>query len=306
MATKSLKDKIAAAKKNFKKAKDVASQGGLGNSNVEDGRYHAQILEAKGPVEGKNSGRLQAILSFQIKEGEFKDEKLTSFPNLENEIGLGILIRELQNLGYEIEDFDQIEEVLAELNKDKPEVRITVKTKGEYQNISIDKLLEPGEKIGEDDPEAEAEAEPEAEAEGEIVVGDTVSLKLKGKETNGEVTKVVDEDTLNVKAEVDGKVYKIAKDKVTKVVSEEPEAEPEVEAEAEPAAEESVTLEEGSKVVFNLKGAEVEGEIVEVVDEDTVRVKYDGKIYKLGSDKIQPVEEKKSTKKAARKLPGKK
>ena len=306
MATKSLKDKIAAAKKNFKKAKDVASSGGGGNSNVEDGRYHAQILEAKGPVEGKSSGRLQAILSFQIKEGEFKDEKLTSFPNLENEIGLGILIRELQNLGYEIEDFDQIEEVLAELNKDKPEVRISVKTKGEFQNISIDKLLEPGEKIGEDDPEAEAEAEPEAEAEGEIVVGDTVSLKLKGKETNGEVTKVVDEDTLNVKAEVDGKVYKIAKDKVTKVVSEEPEAEPEVEAEAEPAAEESVTLEEGSKVVFNLKGAEVEGEIVEVVDEDTVRVKYDGKIYKLGSDKIQPVEEKKSTKKAARKLPGKK
>jgi len=308
MATQSLKDKIAAAKKNFKKAKEIASQGGLGNANVEDGRYHAQILSAKGPVQGQNSGRLQAVLAFEIQEGEFKGQKLTSFPNLENEIGLGILIRELNNLGYEIEDFEQIEATLAEVNKDKPQVRISVKTKGEYQNISIDKLMdaEASEDLSEAAPE-DAAPEEAAPEEGEIAEGDTITFTLKGEETQAEVTEVVDENSLKIKT-ADGKLYKIAKDKCTKVVPEEPaeDAAPEeVEDLSAEAAPEEVTLEVGSAVTFTLKGKEVEGEITEVVDEETVKVKYDGKVYKLGTDKIQPAE-KAPKAKVTRKIPGKK
>lgn len=310
MATQGLKNKIAAARKLFKKAKEVASSAGLGNSNVEDGRYKAQITSARGPVEAQTSARLQAILGFKILEGEYKDEKLTSFPNLENEIGLGILIRELQNLGYQVEEFDDIEAVLAELNKDKPSVRITIKTKGEFQNISIDKLLSDEDGGGDPEPEPEPGAgEPEPEPEpgsDEIAEGDTVSFKLKGEETNGTVTEVVDEDTLKVKADVDDKVYKVLKTKATKVVSEAPAEDPEPEPEPEPSAESTVELEEGSRVVFTLKGKETEGKIVEVVDEDTVRVKSDsdGLTYRLGTDKIQPAEEK-PKKKAVRKIPGK-
>jgi translation initiation factor IF-1 len=164
------------------------------------------------------------------------------------------------------------------------------------------------------EPEAEGadvEAEPEAAASEEIAEGDTITFMLKGEETQAEVIEVVDEETLRIKTE-DGTKYKLAKAKATKVVSEEPAAEPEVEAEpeAEPEAEadeETVELEEGSEVVFTLKGKEVKGEIVEVVDEDTVRVKAeDGKTYKLGTDKIQPAPKAKAAKKVTRKLPGKK
>ena len=229
MATQTLKNKVAAAKKLFKKAQEVAKSGGLGNSNVEDGRYHAQITSARGPVEAQ-SGRLQAVLAFEIKEGECQGEKLTSFPNLENEIGLGILIRELQGLGYSIDDFDDIEGVLAEINKEKPEVRISVKTKGEFQNISIDKALDAsaGDGSGDADPAPEGDdPTPEAPAEDptpeedpapesgsvELEVGSAIVFTLKGVETNGEIIEVVDEETVRIKAE-DGKTYKLGTDKI--------------------------------------------------------------------------------------------
>lgn len=327
MATANLKAKLAKLKKNFKKAQDVAKQGVLTNDNVTDGVYKAQITGAKGPVEAQQSGRLQAILNYEILDGEFKGEKLVSFPNLENEIGLGILLRAMQVLGYDVEDVDDVEATLADMDKVKPVVKISVKTKGEFQNINIVKLLDEEAPADEEEEEAEpeaegAEVEPEAEAEAEasneeIAEGDTITFMLKGEETQAEVIEVVDEETIRIKTG-DGTKYKLAKEKATKVVSEEPAAEAEAEAEVEPeaeaeveteveAGEETVELGEGSEVVFTLKGKEIKGEILEVVDEDTVRVKAeDKKIYKLGTDKIQPAPKAKAAKKVTRKLPGKK
>lgn len=266
MATKTLKNKLAMAKKLFKKAKESAKEGGYGN-NIEDGRYKAKITGAEGPLEAQTSGRLQAVLSYKILDGEFKGESIKSFPNLENEVGLSILIRDLNKLGYEVEDFDDIEQALEELNEEAPNVRITVKTKNEFQNVSIDKLLDKDdveeEEEDDDDSDSDGEAEPEEEEEAESE----------------------------------------AEEEEEEEVEEEPEEEPEVEEEVE-EEEEELELEEGSSVGIKIKGEKMNGTILEIVDEETVRVKADnGKTYKLNVEKLFPAEEEKkpAKKKAAKK-----
>ena len=262
MATKSFKEKIAKAKKLTKKAATSAAEGG-NFASVDDGRYKAQMVSAEGPVEAQSSGRIQAVLGFKILDGEFKGETVKSFPNLENEIGQSILIRDIGKLGYEVDEFefDDFEQCLNELDKEQPIVRITLKTKGDYQNLSIDKSLTdddvselepevPEEPEAEPEPEEEPEPEPESEAEPEP----------------------------------------------------EAESEPEEEPEPEPESkveEETLEVEEGSNVGFLIKGELMNGVIIEIVDENNgiVRVKAENaKTYKLNVEKLLPAAKKKEKK----------
>lgn len=300
MATPAMKAKLDKARKLFSKAKEVSESSG--NADLPDAAYKARVIDAKGPVESKNKGTLQAMIQFEICAGEYKGEKVMQFSNLENEVGMGILIRTLNMCGYDVEDFDGIEAALLDLKKDKPMLRIVLKTKGEYQNINVNKLLT-GDEGDDDDTSSSGDATPEDVKADEPTadVGSKVTFKNKGKDMEGEIVEIVDEDTVRVKAE-DGKTYKLAADKIelvaedVKVDDATPEdVTPEDDVVPEdPANDDAVTLEEGSKVTFKVKGADMEGEIIEIVDDDTVRVKAeDGKTYKLGTDKIEAAPAKK-------------
>ena len=218
MGTQTFKNKLSSAKKLFKKAKKSASEGY--DNNVEDGRYKAQLTGAEGPVEAKTSGRLQAVMKYQILDGEFKGETIFSFPNLENEIGLSILIKQIDKLGYEVEDFDDIEGALEAIDKDSPNVKIKVSTKNDFQNISILDVLdgddvppeeeEDPEEEPEEDPEEDPEEEPEEEPEEDIELeeGSSVMFMAKGKKLTGKILEVVDAQTVRVEAS-NGKKYKL-------------------------------------------------------------------------------------------------
>jgi len=306
MATPAMKAKLEKAKKLFKAAKEVSTSSGGGD--LPDAAYKSKVIDAKGPMESKNKGTLQAIIQFEITAGEYKGEKVMQFSNLENEIGMGILIRTLNLCGYDVEDFDGIESALLEMKKDKPQLRIVLKTKGEYQNINVNKVLTGDE--GEDGDDGDATPE-DASAEPTIEEGSKVTFKNKGEDMLGEVVEIVDENTVRVKAE-DGKTYKLAADKIElaedaapeDVTPEDATPEDDVVPEEPAADDDAVTLEEGSAVTFKVKGAEMNGEIVEIVDDETVRVKAeDGKTYKLGTDKIEAAKkvEKKKVKKVIKK-----
>ena len=208
MGTQTFKNKLASAKKLFKKAKKSASEGY--ENNVEDGRYKARLAGAEGPVEAKTSGRLQAIMKYQILDGEFKGETILSFPNLENEIGLAILIKQIGILGYEVEDFDDIEGALEAIDKDNSTVKIKVFTKNNFQNISILDILDGDDVPSEEDPEPEEDPEedPEPEEDIELEEGSSVMFMAKGKKLTGEILEVVDAQTVRVKAS-NGKKYKL-------------------------------------------------------------------------------------------------
>jgi len=249
MTTKAMKEGLARAKKLFGKAQENLKAGG-GGSDIDDGRYKARIISAEGPVESKSSSKIQAIIRFKILDGEFKDTEVAKFSNLEHEVGQSILMRELGILGYEVEDFDDYEATLEAIDKDKPSVRIRVSTKNEFQNISIDKLLE---------EEEEGEPEEPEEPEAETVPEDVEPEPEEDPEEDPEVEP-------------------------------EPEEAPEVEPEAE-EEEGGIELEEGSEVAFTSKGKKLHGPILEIVDEETVRVKAnDKKTYKLNVSKLEVYE----------------
>lgn len=225
-----MKEKLAMAKKLFGKAKENLKSGGFSNE-VPDNRYKAQVISAEGPVEAKTTGRLQAIIRFRILEGEYKDMEIAKFPNLEHEVGQAILLRELGIMGHEVEDFDEIEGALQEVDKEQPVVRITVKTKGEYQNISIDKVLDESAPAAEDtdasdpapedptpeEPTAEPEPEPEPEAADDAGIvlqeGSKVQFTARGQKLFGPIEEIVDDETVRVKAS-DGKTYKLRVDQI--------------------------------------------------------------------------------------------
>lgn len=67
-------------------------------------------------------------------------------------------------------------------------------------------------------------------------------------------------------------------------------AEPEPEAEPEPAGEGEVELQEGMKVTFSFKGKDLEGEILNFIDEDTkARVKTAKGVFPIAIEKLNPV-----------------
>lgn len=216
-------------------------------TEFEDGRYLARLT---GGTIGKSqsSGRLQVTWSFKFEEGEYEGQNKLDFSGLETEQNLYYLGLRFRDLGYEIPDsIADIQAVLADVASTKPLCKIRLKTKGEFQNLYIDKVFAPGDESGADDdgaasPKEEAEEEPaessdeeveEAPAEEEVeedADADTVDIqpgmqvvveRTSGK-VKGEVLEILeDEGKVRVKLE-DGKVLRVTGDKLSAVVDEPP------------------------------------------------------------------------------------
>lgn len=149
-------NKLAALKASWKKAKDMPNK--FSGDEIDDGRYMASITDAD-VDESKSSNRLQVMLEFTIQDGEFDKKTKRSYYGLDTEIGIQIVINTLLKLGIEIEDptnlEDDIKQVIGKLCK------IQLKTKGEFQNVYILKVL--GDAPVEDKAPSQAVDEPEVE-----------------------------------------------------------------------------------------------------------------------------------------------
>lgn len=285
MSSANLKKKLVAAKKKFSKAKKRADTEGYGGE-LPDSRYSTKLVDAHGPEESQSSGRLQFVMVFEILDGDYKGEKIYRYTGLESDDQMFYALRDLARFGYEIEDFDEIEEALAEIAKAQPEVLITAKTKGDFQNYYIGKVE--GMEVEEGDEEEEEEDEEEVE---------------EVEEEDDDIEEDDDDEEDDEEEEDDDE------EEDEEEVEEDPEEEPEEEEEEEVDDEDAVELEEGSSVSFTAKGKEMTGLIVKVINDEKVKVKSDkdGKTYPVKVDNLQPyTPPPKKKKTVTRKSPAKK
>src|ERR1044071_6133297 len=196
---------------------------------VTDGVYVGKLTKAS-VGESESSGRLQVSWAAIISGGEFKGERVNWWSGLKTEQNFMYLQRDIARLGKEVpEDINDLEEILKEIEEEKPSIRFKVKTDGEFTNIRVLKKLssddspeeetngevpedtdveETVEEVVEDVQEVEeAEAE-EAEETPILEVGVRVAFDLKGKETVGEVSSVDEESQFAIIKADDGKKYK--------------------------------------------------------------------------------------------------
>src|SRR6185503_6073096 len=98
------------------------------------------------------SGRLQVSFQFVILSGEYKNRKLWSHQGLETAENMGWFKAMLAKLELKIpkklKDLPDILEEAIDLT-----CEVTVKTRGEYQNVYVNKLIDPDEDVEEDEDE---------------------------------------------------------------------------------------------------------------------------------------------------------
>jgi len=226
----SLNAQLAKAKSLWNKAKGMKPEF---ESPVADGVYVGRISMAE-LGESQSSGRLQVSWGVVISAGEFKGETVRWWSGLKTEQNFMYLQRDIARLGKEVpEGVNELEDILKEIEKEKPSIRFKVKTDGEFQNVRVLKMLS-GADVPEDDdtnadPEPDAEPadpepepedaapEPEPEPEPEedaptLDVGVRAAFDLAGKEVAGEVVKVTDTEA-TVKLD-DGRRFKLKLEKL--------------------------------------------------------------------------------------------
>jgi hypothetical protein len=168
-----LKNKLKKAQDNWQGAREKAKESS-GFTEVPDGRYLAHLTNAQ-IGESRSSGRLQIQWTWTISDGEFEKDTKLDFDGLETEDNLVFLGRKLARFGYELpEDITEISDILDELIEKQPLARIRLKTKGEFQNVYVDKLMRSVSSEDEDSDEESMVSEDEDLEESDDGAGDEV------------------------------------------------------------------------------------------------------------------------------------
>lgn len=254
--------RLKGANKLWKTAKGRVAEQSAQFAEYEDGKY---LMRCIGLSLGESqNGRFQADFTWRFEEGDYNGKTKHNYQGLESEDGWVFFGRDIERLGYEAPESwtpDVVEAIAKDIAKTKPLCRVVLKTKGEFQNLYINKLLAGA---GSDEEEEVVE-EPEAEAE-------ETEAEAEEEETESE-----EEEESEPEEEEE----------------EEAEAEEEEEEEEEAEDEETVDIQPGMAVVVTTEKGEKEGKIVEVLaKEGKVRVKTeDGKVLRVGVDKIEVVAE---------------
>lgn len=285
-----LKKLLAGAGKSWKTAKKRVTDTEKGGfEEFPDGLYDAQLIGAEiGESKGAKA-RLQVDFSWRFMDGDLEKKVKHDYQGMNTEDGLFYLGRRIEELGYEApDDLGDLPEVLKAIVKEKIAARIVLKTKGEFQNVYIRKLL--GDDADEDVEETE---EDETDTETEAEESDDEETEEEDGEEEAE------EET----EEEDGEAEE----------EEETEEEETEEEEAEEGEEEVEQAAPGMKVIVETAKGREPGVIVEIIEaEGKVRVKLnkDGKIIRASAEKVEITddeeeveEEPKATKKAAGKKP---
>ena len=161
----------------FPNAEEIIEQLELGDG---DGyTFEARLSSAQGKID-KNRNPLVSFNfvgiegladGLKLSRAHFLSEKtIKTGPNKGNVITVADVMSQLavdlQRLGYETEELDpeDLEEILAELSKEKPGVQLYCKRSGQYVNVYINKLVDG---VGEDDEEEEDEELEDEEVDDE-------------------------------------------------------------------------------------------------------------------------------------------
>lgn len=206
---------------------------------------------------------------YEAIEGENEGKKLRQMYKLTDADGnkaqgMAFLMRDLALIGYEDVKGKKLEKTLKEISEEQPMVVISAKENGQYINAYL-----------QGPADGDIENSEEEEEEAEIEVGSQVTgVNAKGKEIEGEVTKIKG-DTITVEDE-DGKEHKCELDDLELVEEEEEE-------EDEDEDEEEEEIEVGSQVT----DGDIEGEVVSIKKDKAVVKDAKGKKHTLELDTLE-------------------
>lgn len=224
----------------------ASSKGGGGFGEYDDGKYMVRLQKAFGATNTKG-----AYLQFDFKflDDPYKGMSKALFQNMQTDENLFHAARLLGQFGYELpEKVSDIVAVLEAISAEKPLCRITIKTKGEYQNVYLDKVIqeEADEDAAEEEDDAEAvdgdeeedatedeeaededaededadeesddEEEADEDEEAEIEVGMRVEAETAKGTRTGTVHALDEAEGLVKIRDAEGKIFKVAVDKVS-------------------------------------------------------------------------------------------
>lgn len=189
-----------------------------------DGRYVTRLTTAE-VCESQSSNRPQVKWGYTIIEGELKGELLWSYDGLDNDESLFYLAKRLGRFGFDPAKIKLrfLQKTLDKLIEQHPVCVVRARTKGEYQNILLDRIIEDYEEDDEDLDEDDDDVEEDEEEEAELEVGMEVEFEKGGKTLTGKV-RSIDEDAGKAKVKVGPKLITVS---IEDVVIVEPEEEDE-------------------------------------------------------------------------------
>lgn len=106
-------------------------------SEIPDGKYMCRIESVE--LKESKSGKPMLTQELRIIDGKFSKRKLFRNSLLVTEENVKYLKKDLHTLGIHLDRLSDLPDHLSSLLD--IEVQVTVKTKGEYQNVWIDKRL---------------------------------------------------------------------------------------------------------------------------------------------------------------------
>lgn len=168
-----------------------------------DGRYVTRLTTGE-VCESQSSNRPQIKWGYTIIEGELKGELLWNYDGLDNEESLFYLGKRLQRFGIDIAKVKLrfLQRTLDKIVEAHPVCVVRARTKGEYQNILLDRVIEDYE---EDDDDLDEDDDDVEDEEAELEVGMEVEFEKNGKSYTGKV-KSIDEDAGTAKVKVGNKL----------------------------------------------------------------------------------------------------
>lgn len=269
----SLAAKIKKAERAFGKARRRAKEEGMGK-NLPDAAYRGRIKEAK--IGESGNGRLQHILAIKISEGESKGEVVRKYSGMDTEDSLMYLQKDIGRLGHDgFDNMDELEEINTQLIG--VYVRFKLVTKGEFQNLYIDKVLGTDDDADDNDDDDTPEV-PAKEVEFEE--GERVSVEIDGDTYEGTIQSVGDYDIEIVFDDGDIDTYDVSDVMLLKTADDEPLVK----------VDEPEGLDVGDRVIADIDGTDYAGEITEM-DGDTVTVKFDdGDVDDFNIEDLDPEE----------------
>jgi hypothetical protein len=295
----------SALKKHLEGAKEGKKSGGF--EEFDDGRYQAKLIKAE--IGESGSGRLQLVLSWKFLKGEYKGKTKFDYRGLESEDNLKYLLLDLDKLGFDTDEVESVSDfkgIAKEISKDKPEAKIALKTKGDFQNVNI--VAVKGSDDDEDDEDEDDESDEESDDDEEEEEDDEPKKKKSSKKKKDDDDDDDDDDEEEEEEsdddDEDEEEEKSSKKKKSKKKDDEDEDDEEDEDDDEEEEETSdVELSVGSDVTYKFKGKKLKGTVLDIFPKSNeVRVQTGDKKRKVSFDDIVEVEVPEEPKKKKKKV----
>jgi hypothetical protein len=293
----------SALKKHLEGAKEGKKSGGF--EEFDDGRYQAKLIKAE--IGESGSGRLQLVLSWKFLKGEYKGKTKFDYRGLESEDNLKYLLLDLDKLGFDTDEVESVSDfkgIAKEISKDKPEAKIALKTKGDFQNVNI--VAVKGSDDDEDDEDEDDESDEESDDDEEEEEDDEPKKKKSSKKKKDDDDDDDDEEEEEESDDddEDEEEEKSSKKKKSKKKDDEDEDDEEDEDDDEEEEETSdVELSVGSDVTYKFKGKKLKGTVLDIFPKSNeVRVQTGDKKRKVSFDDIVEVEVPEEPKKKKKKV----